>query len=86
MLTGQPAAKKIDTVIGQIDVFPTLLDIMGVDYQWHGIGHSVLDSHVLDCAISRDGVAFGKNRSAEQRLRQAWDISDIMIRKGYFKK
>lgn len=33
-------------VMGQIDVYPTLLDLLGLnDYWWRGIGESILDSH-----------------------------------------
>lgn len=32
-------------VCNQLDVYTTLLDIMGIDSEWRGLGHTLLDSH-----------------------------------------
>ena len=34
--------ERIDTPVAQVDVFPTVLDIMGVDSKWRGVGRSML--------------------------------------------
>ena len=32
----------IDEPVHQVDVFPTILDLMGVQSAWRGVGHSML--------------------------------------------
>ncbi|MDE6160372.1 MAG: LTA synthase family protein [Muribaculaceae bacterium] len=34
-----------DREIRQVDIFPTLLDLMGVKSEWRGVGHSMLGPH-----------------------------------------
>ena len=34
--------ERIDTPVAQVDVFPTVLDIMGVYSKWRGVGRSML--------------------------------------------
>lgn len=43
IIANSPVAGENDKVIGQVDVYPTLLQLMGLtDYSWHGIGQSIL--------------------------------------------
>lgn len=81
VVVNSPIAMQVSSVVGQIDVYPTLLDIMGSDSLWRGIGHSMLDSHPVDFAVAKDGESYGNNKSAEQHLRQAWTVSEKIIRK-----
>ncbi len=72
-----------ETPVGQVDVYPTLLDVTGrMDYDWKGFGKSILrNRNVLD-----------KNPSDSMPdrfvypSRKAWILSEMMISGRYFKK
>lgn len=75
--------RRIDQPIGQIDVFPTLLDLTGSnDYPWKGLGQSVL-RHVSGTVAQGSGDAYGKGPLL-QRQCEAWDISRLMIVSKWF--
>lgn len=74
--------------MGQIDVFPTLLDIMGVsndDYKWLGFGKSIL-SQGPGGAVSRLRRVAGNPEDKElERLNRAFTVSDSIIRSDFFR-
>lgn len=84
--------KKTDTSIaGQIDVYPTLLDLMNLhDYPWHGLGNSLLSKGKSAVAVNAQFEAFSNNNSASKesikKAREAWEISDLIIQHDYFNK
>jgi len=59
-------------------------------YSWHGLGQSLLSKNKPVFALNARYDEFGDTTkgSSEAILeaRTAWDISDLMIRKNYFKK
>lgn len=72
-----------DTPLGQVDVYPTLLDVSGhYNYFWKGFGTSIL----------RNPAAFKENTSAKMPdqfvypSRKEWNLSELMIAGGYFNK
>lgn len=75
--------RRICHVTGQADVFPTILDIMGIgnDYGWRGVGTSMLDIDSPQGAIDSTGKPHGNHSS---RLEQQWKVSDLIIRSNYF--
>ena len=76
---------QIKGPVGQIDVYPTILDLMGLnDYTWKGLGHSLLRNDISSVAISSDEVR--GNSALLPSQRQAWDVSNILIRANWFKK
>jgi phosphoglycerol transferase MdoB-like AlkP superfamily enzyme len=76
---------QIKGPVGQIDVYPTILDVMGLnDYTWKGLGHSLLRNDISSVAISPDEVRGTSALLPSQR--QAWDVSNILIRANWFKK
>ncbi|MDE6309369.1 MAG: LTA synthase family protein, partial [Muribaculaceae bacterium] len=78
---------EIDRTVGQVDVFPTILTIMGVsDYQYPGLGVSPLTDAVHHGAQDAFGEVYGDpDASTLQRIEQAWRLSEIMIEGRYFK-
>lgn len=82
--TGRSAT--IDRAVGQIDVFPTLLEIMGAydTARWRGLGRSMLDPDI-DAAIDRFGRLHGSAADGGQRLREASEVSELMIRSDWFR-
>lgn len=76
---------QIKGPVGQIDVYPTILDVMGLnDYTWKGLGHSLLRNGISSVAISPDEVRGTSALLPSQR--QAWNVSNILIRANWFKK
>lgn len=76
--------RLFDGPIGQIDVYPTILDVMGLnEYPWKGLGHSLLRCDVHSAAESTDDT-FGDSPMLELQ-KEAWIISDILIRGNMFK-
>lgn len=66
-----PQKLQCDTLIEQIDVYPTLLDLMGVNhYDWKGLGYSIFRKKEMLVLPSK-----------EERNK----ISNLMITKGYFR-
>jgi phosphoglycerol transferase MdoB-like AlkP superfamily enzyme len=84
MIIGAKQSMKIDGPIGQVDIYPTILDLMGANhYQWKGLGNSLLRTPVHSVATSPT-EAKGQSPLV-QRQKQAWDISRIMVTKHWFK-
>lgn len=85
MALNTPLTRRVTWTFGQIDVFPAVLDIMGVNSRWRGLGHSfVTDS--IGAAVGRGGKLCGKvSKAREDSLRRAMEISEKIIRTDYFK-
>ena len=67
-------------VIGQVDVFPTLLDVMGANhYGWKGLGHSILRYPVSSAIQPRNMTVIGDSSVLTPHQRQAWDYSRLFI-------
>ena len=76
--------KHIDGPIGQIDIYPTLLDVMGLnDYSWKGLGRSLMRYNVCSAAETEED-SFGKSPMLKSQ-KEAWNVSDILIRANWFK-
>jgi phosphoglycerol transferase MdoB-like AlkP superfamily enzyme len=76
-------------VIGQIDVYPTLIELLNLKtYGWHGLGESIFSKNRGSFAINARYVEFGDSttvsKSIIQQIRTAPNISDLIIRKNYF--
>lgn len=89
LILGTGITKHIVSPIGQVDVFPTILDVMGIShaqYPWRGLGSSVL-SDKKTAAISRTGRLAGDvDALHEKLLRRAFNVSDSLIRSDFFSK
>lgn len=71
--------KQINGPVGQIDIYPTLLDVIDLnDYPWKGLGHSLLRNNICSAAESTDDT-FGTSQLLKQQ-QEAWTVSDILIR------
>lgn len=65
--------KHIDEVCYQMDVFPTILHLIGCDnYYWKGLGVNLLDDSAR------------QNRPISEQ--EAYRLSDLMIRSDYFRQ
>ena len=81
--------ERIERTVGQIDIFPTILDIMGAGTPalgYRGLGGSIFSPR-LDSAMAPDGSVEGNASSPLiPRQREAWEISDLILRGDYFRE
>lgn len=87
ILVGCDTTLRYEPVIGQVDIFPTLLDVMGANaYPWKGLGHSILRYDVKSAIQPRNMSVLGDSTALTPQQRQAWDISHLLIldRSNYF--
>lgn len=76
-----------DEVVGQVDLYPTLLDIMGANhYTWKGLGHSLLRYPVESAVMSSHEIIGNTSSPLAERQRQSWIISHLIIASRYFEK
>lgn len=85
IVLNSPVPGRYDGQLGQVDVYSTLLDLMGwTDYCWHGMGQSVLDSDFPGVAIGFAGDLCGDSGSVDSlrldHLRHARDVSDKILK------
>lgn len=79
-------SRRGEDVMGQIDMYPTLLDMLGLrGYAWKGIGQNVLDTLRVPAAISSmTDITAGDTTAATpaqlRNLRSARAFSDKLIR------
>ncbi len=88
IVLNSPVGMRYDKFMGQIDIYPTLLNLMQLDaYRWHGLGQSILDP-------CKQGVAVGSVMNVEgtgsdkevERLKEAHTVSDYMLRYDWLKR
>ena len=81
IIAGCDTTLRYESVIGQIDVFPTMLDVMGANaYPWKGLGHSILRYPITGAVQPRNMSVIGDSTSVYTRQqRQVWDISRMLI-------
>lgn len=83
IVLNSPIGGRYDKVMGQIDMYPTLLDMLGLDgYSWRGLGHSILRSNAPQCAVSSmTGEVAGDTTGVDMtHLIKARRVSDVLIR------
>lgn len=69
---------KSNSVIGQSDLYPTLLDLMGVsDYQWRGVGKSIFRNPAVTDSSAEHLTPLSYPSP------EAWQVSDLIIRSAY---
>ncbi len=84
-----PVGLKYDGVLGQIDLYPTLLDLAGLDsYPWRGMGRSILDPGKKPFAVTPAGEVIGDASTATPQeiahAKEGYNIADIIISTNYF--
>lgn len=80
IIAGADTTMRYEPVIGQVDVFPTLLDVMGANtYHWKGLGHSILRYPVTSAIQPRNMSVIGDSSALTPYQRKAWDIGRLLI-------
>ncbi len=72
-------------IIGQIDIFPTLLDLLGIQSDWKGLGNSVFSNTPPVSAVTPQMELKGDSSALFPIQKQAWEISDLIIKGNYLK-
>ncbi|MFR8947596.1 MAG: LTA synthase family protein [Bacilli bacterium] len=88
IVLNSPVGMRYDKFMGQIDIYPTLLNLMQLDtYRWHGLGQSILDPRKQGVAVGSvmnvEGTGSDKE---EERLKEAHTVSDYMLRYDWLKR
>jgi phosphoglycerol transferase MdoB-like AlkP superfamily enzyme len=81
--------KNKDINIGQIDIYTSILDLMGLnDYRWKGLGHRVFYSQqsisVIDPQLNVCNNTNSLDTIDTNQMKIAWGISDLILKKNYF--
>jgi len=83
IIVNSPVGGRFDAPAGQIDIYPTLLTMLGLgDVQWRGLGHSMLSPDHPHAAVGQQGgIESGAPLpdSVAARLRAARRVSDRII-------
>lgn len=80
IILGTGTKLRYEPVIGQVDVFPTLLDVMGANsYEWKGLGHSILRYGVTSAVQPRNMSVIGDSTALTPHQRKVWDMSRLLI-------
>ena len=91
IILNSPLPGRYGDVLGQVDMYPTLLGLLGAqDFCWKGIGRSVFMSDKIPAAVSSmtkelvgDTAGFGHDNILQ--FYDARRISDAIIRSDYLK-
>ncbi len=90
IVLNSPVSMRYDKVLGQMDMYPTLLQLLGLDrYHWRGMGQSILDPSKKGVAVSPLMEVVGEDSLSQDELRHyrdAYKVSDLMISCDYFKQ
>ena len=88
IIINSPLGMRYDKVMGQIDIYPTLLNLLQLDdYRWTGMGQSILDAEKKPIAVgSLMNVEQEQEDAATvERLKKAHEVSDKMLKFNYFR-
>lgn len=91
IMLNSPVTGRIDKVVGQVDIYPTLLNLLGLDdYEWKGLGCSILSPVHPGIAISSMTLEMAGDSTSirpeiVRSLNRGRRVSDAIIRNDYFK-
>ncbi len=83
IVVNAPVSGRFDSIMGQVDIYYTLIDMFRLDekYQWTGMGFSALSSGHPAAAVAPDGSLHGETSAEMARhLIDSRDVSDIILR------
>lgn len=85
IVVNSPIGGRYNSVMGQIDMYPTILNLMHLDnYDWKGMGQSIFDSQKARIAVAPDlhieGNTRGVSKKEIERLQKAYRIADLIVK------
>lgn len=90
IVLNSPVSGQREAVMGQVDMYPTLLDLLGLnDYEWRGLGSSIVRENSPEVAADPRGKLVGNSTRLTpeeiNHLKDAYRIGDLIIQTDYFK-
>lgn len=85
ILLNSPIAGRVDKIVGQYDIYPTILAMLGLDdYLWKGMGQSLLSPQLPGFAVSSSmnvivGDTVGVDPRILENIMSARRVSDDII-------
>lgn len=92
IVINSPVCGRYEGVLGQADVFPTLLDMLGVEEEeWRGMGVSILDATRPELAFSTippnmEGDPGQHSEEEIEHIKSAQPISELIIIHDLYEK
>lgn len=85
IVVNSPVGGRIDKLVGQIDIYPTILKLAGLtDYPWHGMGRDITSSDFRGVAVSPSGElqgdTVGLSPTLRDHLMKGRRVSDRILR------
>lgn len=87
IVVNSPVGMRYDKVMGQIDMYPTLLNLLQLDdYYWTGLGESILNPDKKGFAVGSQMNVEGEGYTQEdvEFAKEAYEVSDQIIHFNYF--
>lgn len=78
--------QRISRRVGHIDIYPTILQIMGAydSARWKGVGISILDERLNAAYSPLTGFSGTPHPAFKERMMEAYPVSELIIRANYF--
>lgn len=85
IILNAPLPGKYTEELGQVDIYSTLLDLMGFHkYPWRGLGFSIFDPAHPAAAVGMSGRLVGQisetDKEMESQLLEARNVSDLILK------
>lgn len=90
IILNAPLDLRYEKVMGQIDMYPTLLQVLGLEqYYWKGLGRSIVnETRHSGFAVSPQMEVAGDISQIPQtvvdHMKDGWKISDLIIKHNFF--
>lgn len=78
-------SKTVETIGGHIDIMPTISYLLGVETGNTVMGRNLLNTNRNATVIKGNEIKGNPSKEEKERLLQAYDIADYMIKNDYFK-
>lgn len=85
MAVNSGRTERISRTVGQVNLFPATLDILGIKSGYRGLAPSAFDEGVDGTQDSYGNVCGKPSREVLDTLGRAYEISDLIIRGDYFR-
>lgn len=88
IVVNSPIGMRYDKVMGQADMYPTILSLLQLDnYPWTGMGQSILNPDKKGFAVNPQLQVIGDTEGVSDEeinhAKEAWKVSDMIIKFDY---
>jgi len=91
IILNAPQGTIYNKVMGEIDIYPTLLDLLGLNnYAWKGLGRSIINKNTKGYTITQESNIIGDTTHVSSdelnHAKQSWQVADYILRFNYLKR